>query len=915
MASGTKVADVFVDIGYDLTNYRKGLSQAKTESQSLGAQIKTALSDPAGFSGKSGIAGLIADLKMGRSLIPSLQTAAKGLGGDLKSLSVSALHTGLTGIKTLLGSLGSIASQVGKGLLLGLGVGVGLGLVQIISKLTQAIPDLINKGKDYGQRVADIVHATGATGEAASKVAATINFLAQGPVNNLTQLLAQLARNVGGAGTAITKSEKDFKQFGISIRDSNGQVLNGVDLLERLRSGLSKVADGSDKLALIQQAVGRGGAKVFIDYLRLSDSQMKALVADFQAQGLIITTEQANLAENTNREMNRLGNAWSGLANILFNTVGPEINAFITTITNWITSHAHEIADTVGNIVSSILGFVAGLTGASFSMDSFTASLGGQVTSLTTAQEGQIEAQNTLDTYVASQKAAKTATDAGTAATDAFTKAKAAETAAVDKQITALKALDTQQDLTYKSGLAGLNAQLDAQGKLMDAQDQAVSRMETAANLQRSLRDANEALAKAQLDAQTALATAASDTKLSPQAKAQAQIDAANSIRSAEEALSQARQAIADNARTLTEEDRKAQIQSVKDELTAIDKIVSDAGLAGGSSKTALADLEKRRKELTVGGAPAAGSDSAIELAAVLAAETRVRQQSANTAKQTALDLAKAEISAAKQTAASVTDAKLAGYQQDLVNAKKDVDAEIANEKRLVTNHQAGEVLMNASTQSVFGPEGSATKAFTDWETTGVNAAQGVHDAFVGADGKGGLIGVFGSIVDAIKGVAGAIGGIKMDPQIGTVLGVAIAALGASHGNVPLALLGLGMTGLNIKDAQAQWAATEGTVLNAQDKINNKLRPGTSGGGTWPGKASGGAVWPNNVYRINEGSPVEGLFNPRYPNVVVPAPAMPAFANTASGSIGGQPAIIRLEIGGKQLLDYIDEQLAYRRRR
>src|SRR5665811_1316102 len=120
----------------------------------------------------------------------------------------------------------------------------------------------------------------------------------------------------------------------------------------------------------------------------------------------------------------------------------------------------------------------------------------------------------------------------------------------------------------------------------------------TAAGLQRSLRDSQEALTKAQLDAQDAVAKAEADKTLSPLARAQAELDAANSVRSAEESLAQARQAIADNARTISEEDRKAQIQGVKDELTAIDKIVSDAGLAGGSSKTALADLEKRRKAL-----------------------------------------------------------------------------------------------------------------------------------------------------------------------------------------------------------------------------------------------------------------------------------------------------------------------------
>src|ERR1035437_89022 len=495
--TGQKVASVFIDINGDLTNYNKTMGQAKTQAMSLGAQIRDEFSKTWGPTGATSARGLpiVQELTLGQRAMAALTVGAKGLQAELGSKLSGAASGSIGLIKKGFSELASLGQTIGKGVLLGLGVGLGMGLIGVVEKLTQAIPNLINKGKDYGQQVANIVHATGATGEAASKVAATINFLNQGPVNNLTQLLAQLARNVGGAGTAITKSEKDFLQFGISIRDSNGQVLNGVDLLERLRSGLSKVADGTDKLALIQQAVGRGGAKVFIDYMRLSDAQMTALTADFQAQGLIITTAQATLAENTNREMNRLGNAWSGLANQLFNAVGPTINAFITMVTNWLTSNATAIATTVSNVVSSILGFVAGLTGANFSMNSFTASLGGQTTSVTTTQEAYLEAKNTLDAYDASAKAAKTSTAANTAATAASTKA-------IDAQISALKVLDAQQAKTYKDGLADLNSQLDAQTKLMDAQDKAVSRMETQAGLQRSLRDATEALAKTQLDAQ-----------------------------------------------------------------------------------------------------------------------------------------------------------------------------------------------------------------------------------------------------------------------------------------------------------------------------------------------------------------------------------------------------------------------------
>ena len=110
-------------VGADLTPYRAGLKTAAKESQSLGQQIRAALSNPAGFGGTSKIGGLISDLKLGRSLTASIRDAATGLGGTLKGLSVNALHTGLNGVKTVLGGLKGIASDIFKGFSIGLGLG------------------------------------------------------------------------------------------------------------------------------------------------------------------------------------------------------------------------------------------------------------------------------------------------------------------------------------------------------------------------------------------------------------------------------------------------------------------------------------------------------------------------------------------------------------------------------------------------------------------------------------------------------------------------------------------------------------------------------------------------------------------------------------------------------------------------
>jgi hypothetical protein len=78
------------------------------------------------------------------------------------------------------------------------------------------------------------------------------------------------------------------------------------------------------------------------------------------------------------------------------------------------------------------------------------------------------------------------------------------------------------------------------------------------------------------------------------------------------------------------------------------------------------------------------------------------------------------------------------------------------------------------------------------------------------------------------------------------------------------------------------------------------VRPGVDN------RDAGGPVSAGTMYRVNE-SRME-YFRPDVNGTVLP------LAPAGFGGSGGAPAIIRLEIGGRALMDYVDENLVYRRR-
>jgi hypothetical protein len=758
------------------------------------------------------------------------------------------------------------------------------GLESAFSAVANILPNMIQSGEAFGQNVEDITKKTGASAETASRFVATLTYLGQSTEG--------LGMSLKTLSVQITSNEAQFTKLGIATRDSGGNLLDTITILNNVRSYLSTAGDGATKLALATHLLGKSAGNL-IEYLNLTNAQAAALNDTFDALGVTMSEKAVRDIEGATRESRLLGIAWQGVSNVLTTEVVPTIRQVLGAAFSFIVQHGAEVRQTLVDITNAALGLITGVLGIE-GVTPFQAqldALGGSSTNATLS----------FDQWAQQMGYTVPVIDKTAGAAKAASAAISAESKSIDKQVTALKLLDTQQAKTYTDGLTQLNAQLDAQGKLMDAQDQAVQRADTAANLQRSLRDATEALAKAQLDAQTALAAAAGDTKLSPQAKAQAQIDAATSIRNAEEALSQARQAIADNARTMTEQDRKAQIQSVKDELTAIDKIVSDAGLAGGSSKTALADLEKRRKALTVGGAPAAGSDSAIQLTAVLAAETRIRQQALSTTKQDALAAKKDQLSQEAAAQTSADSAKVVADKKTLAELQKQYKTYLT-QQTIATNKTvvAFEALFKGDPKAGTGLGGAISKAFADGQTAGETFRSWIDD----------------SLLPTISKIASAMSGIKIDGGALTMVGLGLVAAGTASlnpvwiaGGLALVTAGgaIGATGDNANQKLVPGPGTlpgwNGNPVNpTRDSKGNYIGPVI----TSPGRAAGGYIPPLTWAMTGERGP-EPVFGGRTGVTVLP-----------NSSLGGGTLVVEhlsLDLGGDRVIDLIDQKLAYRRRR
>jgi hypothetical protein len=800
---GSTVARLRFEFLGDLKGYRESLKTAKTEGDTAAKTLGQRFRDALGKAPAGGyLAGLKQDLELGRSKTLILRDAASALKQTLGSLSVKGLHTGLNGIRNVLGTLKTAAGEVFRGLLMGAGIAMFQDLTRVISDLVHVIPNLISKGQAYALEIHKITAATGASTESASRMVATLSFLGD-TAGNMSTIFSQLARN-------LPDNEKALNRLGVTTRDTNGGFLDAITIIDNVRSTLSKTSDGFAKMTqVIELFGGRGALGKLAEYFQLTDAQMAILTKHFQETGQILSAEQVRIAEDAQREWNNIQGILTGMGSTLMTIVGPQIIAFFSMVAGVIMENAKAIETAIGNALQFIFGLISGLAGWSGTVQTLTGSLGNldgttsanaiSINNLQTELAGLQEADKKAASATkaaavveaARTKAAKAAADAIEAIqaqTKAATDAIEAQTKAVDKQAEALKDLVKAQDEVYAARLKNIRSLIDERLASLDAAEAARELAGQQRDLNEKLNEAQIALAEAQqgkggkVDAE---AVSSAMAQVADVQRQQADLAHQQEIAGQRESLTNAQDYIDNIAEIMKEgEDRKA--------------VAETLGLKQRALEAALAAAQERKDE----------EATAILTAELQAVKTGIEQNAtrlqtdaqaaAFTArKQQLQDEVAAVQSASTQELAAVQAAKtqeLAAVQAASTQTNAIREAEILAEiKRLQADEAAAEIRRKLLEQhgKLFGktfgdPKGPVQSAFEGARLAGVKFADDVKAAMEG------LKGILGDIVGAIQtitglltnadlgAVAAAIAGYKLGGPIGAVIAAAGAGIAAA---------------------------------------------------------------------------------------------------------------------------------------
>ena len=214
------------------------------------------------------------------------ERSAAGLRGALASLP-GALGGGAFGnmvsqVQALAGGFGKLTAA-----LTAVSVAAGVGL---------ALGAMVKQAVDLGSALDDLAEETGTSVEQLSRLKQVAD-VAGSDIDEIGGALQKLVKSMQQADDTSKGAGEAFAKLGIKVRDSQGNLRDSGVVMEEVAKALANYADGANKVALVQELMGKSGPK------QLSYLKDLAEAGSVQAR---ITSQQAAEAEKLEKRFNTL---------------------------------------------------------------------------------------------------------------------------------------------------------------------------------------------------------------------------------------------------------------------------------------------------------------------------------------------------------------------------------------------------------------------------------------------------------------------------------------------------------------------------------------------------------------------------------------------------------------------------------
>jgi hypothetical protein len=313
--------DLGVSVSADITSLRVNLALANEAAKEHTAELR-----------KMAAAAVAASDDMRASMLPALQSLAaeeakareevaklkQEMRGGEEERGLIATFDTLKGRLTSLTNMGGEFREFGELVLAAFAV--------------ERVADFVGEITEAG---ATIEHLSQQLGMPASEIS-RFAFAAKSmglDTEQAAKMLERLAKSAEEAAHGGNAYARAFADVGVDVKDANGKIKGTAELLNDLADAFQKSGDGTGKLAIAMELMGRSGADM-IPLLNEGSSGLKEMGEQAQRTGSIITGSMAAAMEETSRRTTMMKASFSGLSQTFYDAVEPAIDLFITDITD-----------------------------------------------------------------------------------------------------------------------------------------------------------------------------------------------------------------------------------------------------------------------------------------------------------------------------------------------------------------------------------------------------------------------------------------------------------------------------------------------------------------------------------------------------------------------------------------------------
>lgn len=280
------LGSLFVELGINAAAFQEGLQKATYMAQKAGKDMQKSfheLGDSIGaLAGAFGVLG-----PAGAAGVEAISLAGQAAGKAIKEFS---------SFNSTLGVFGGVAAGVAAG-----AASIAVSMIGLAVETSKSI-------KEQGE----MAEKSGMSIEQFTKWAyvAKIAGVSQETFGRSTVLLST---NMLAAAEGSKRMQSGFNQVGVAFANGDGTLRNTGDVMDDLNKKFSQMADGAQKIALMRQLMGRGGAQM-APVMNEDPAKLKQQKDDAAALGVALDNLSVDSAKHFQEALLEIQSAGTGLS-------------------------------------------------------------------------------------------------------------------------------------------------------------------------------------------------------------------------------------------------------------------------------------------------------------------------------------------------------------------------------------------------------------------------------------------------------------------------------------------------------------------------------------------------------------------------------------------------------------------------